>query len=216
MKGRQMVTYGAVTVLGAALILLMSVPMAIGGESASECSGPACSGPCAVAADDGEQARLREMVDRQREELVGLTRAMAAEKARQTQLESELAAARAAQPVVVAQAATAPEPQANTANLEEENRRLRMMLDVERDENEQLAAKLRAANKVADLVFRSEQQGSSAVANSAPAQDTRQEDSGSSILVDAPIARNVIAPEAAAKPGSENSVPPGWRLADAH
>lgn len=132
-----------------AIFFFRSVPAAA--EPAAECAGPTCSGACAAFAGGTAQERLVELVDRQRDELVSLSRTLASERRRQARLESELAVARAAtgRPAAV-------EPSGGGA-LEDENRRLRLLLEVEREERERLAAKLRTAQRVADLVFRAEE-----------------------------------------------------------
>ncbi len=126
-------------------VLLLAAPV-LAGDAPPECSGPTCKGACA-AVDPTETARWAELVERQRDELVDLTRTLAGEQKRQAELEAQLTAARADKE----QAAPAPSEPA----LEVENRRLRQMLDIEREENQKLAAKLRTASRVADLVFRS-------------------------------------------------------------
>jgi predicted RNase H-like nuclease (RuvC/YqgF family) len=185
MNARHIAMNSAAALLGA---VLMSVPLAVGGEAAKECSGPTCSGACAIAGDSADRERLGEMVDRQRDELDNLTRAMAVERAQQAQLEAELASARAAaaKPPVAAPAA------ASTSSLEEENRRLRLQVDLQREENEKLAAKLHTASKVAELVFRAEAEASAAPA---PVGEEPQQR---------------IAPQAP----SDDHVPAGWARAD--
>jgi hypothetical protein len=190
MNSRHLALNLAAALLGA---LLMSVPLASGGEPAKECAGPTCSGACAVAGDSADRERLGELVDRQRDELVNLTRAMAAERSRQSELEAELAVARAAARPQVAPPAPAPAPAvASTAALEDENRRLRLQLDLQREETEKLTAKLRTASKVADLVFRADQE-----------QQRDPEEAA------APSARVALP-----APASDSEVPAGWKLAD--
>lgn len=155
------------TLIGAAAAaLLVTAPLAIAGETPRDCSGPTCSGGCAAVVDTAAQERLGELVNRQRDELVSLTRTLALERKRQTRLESELAAARASEaPAPVAQARRV---EANS--LEEENRRLRLLLDVEREERERLAGKLRAAERIADMVFRAEERPPPAAEAEVPAR----------------------------------------------
>lgn len=132
---------------------------ALGGEGQPPCDGPTCSGACAAMVDTAAQERLGELVTRQRDELVSLTRTLTAERKRQTQLEGELAAARAAASQPRPAPATVAQGGAEVAAVQEENRRLRAQLEVEREESARLAAKLRTAEKVADLVFRAEDEG---------------------------------------------------------
>lgn len=149
----------------AAVAVVTLAGAAFAGEPQVPCAGPTCSGACAGVVDAAAQERLGEMVTRQRDELVSLTRTLSAERKRQSELESELALARAAasQP----RPSLAPVAVADTAQVaaeREENRRLRTLLDLQREENARLEAKLRTAEKVADLVFRAEDQA----AGSAP------------------------------------------------
>jgi hypothetical protein len=138
-------------ILAAVTALFVSRPVPASADPAAQCSGPTCSGACAAFAGGSAQERLVELVDRQRDELVSLSRTLASERRRQARLESELAVARAA-----ARGPAAVEPSGGGA-LADENRRLRLLLEVEREERERLAAKLRTAQRVADLVFRAEE-----------------------------------------------------------
>lgn len=134
----------------AALSAMLLAAPAFAGDASPKCAGATCTGACA-AIDPAEHQQLSEMVDRQRDELVSLTRTLAAERRYQSELEAKLAATRAAAPAPQVVADSSP----GQAALEAENRRLRQQLDIEREENEKLVAKLRTASRVADLVFRS-------------------------------------------------------------
>ena len=173
--------------------LLLATP-AVAGDDSKACSGPTCSGACATEVDTAAQERLAELVTHQRDELVNLTRTLALEQRRQSELEARLATANSAPrvaPVV---------PQAATSALEEENRRLRQQLEIQGDENEKLVAKLRTAQRVTDLVFRNS-------ANAGESADVR--DSANAADSDASAAI------AADKPAADDHVPAGWTWADA-
>ena len=136
----------------ALLAALLLAPPVLAADDAKECSGPTCTGACsAPAADAAERERLGELVNRQRDELINLARTLAAEQKRQATLEADLVAAGAAAPPPQ----IAPAPAAPASATDDENRRLRQLLDIEREENAKLAAKLRTATRVANLVFRS-------------------------------------------------------------
>lgn len=105
------------------------------------------------------RARLLDLETRHQEVMSSVARTVAADRKREQELLAQLAAARdtARPPAPQVVAAPAP-PDADLRQAKEENERLRAMLEDERERNARLAAKLKLAGRVTDLIFKMKQQ----------------------------------------------------------
>jgi chromosome segregation ATPase len=116
-------------------------------------------------ADGKLRARMVELENRHQEAMASLARTLESERKRNDELADQLSSARTQAAAVVQQAALAPVVATDDKAFRAEGARLRSQLEEERLRNAELAAKLKLAGRVMDLIFRLQPQG----AETAPA-----------------------------------------------